>query len=69
LAELLPPMLERDGVHWRVVVQDEDTVFTRFVSARWNEVLNPNSLRAPHPWRLRALRQRPSVRDPRERPH
>ncbi len=39
----LPPMLQRDGVHWRVVVQDEDTVFTRFVSPHWNEVLNPNS--------------------------
>jgi hypothetical protein len=42
-ADLLPPMLERDGAHWRVVVQDEDTVFTRFVSPHWNEVLNPNS--------------------------
>ena len=39
----LPPMLQRDGPHWRVVVQDEDTVFTRFVSPHWNEVLNPNS--------------------------
>ena len=39
----LPPMLQRDGAHWRVVVQDEDTVFTRFVSPHWNEVLNPNS--------------------------
>jgi len=38
----LPPMLQRDGEHWRVVVQDEDTVFTRFVSPHWNEVLNPN---------------------------
>jgi len=39
----LPPMLQRDGEHWRVAVQDEDTVFTRFVSPHWNEVLNPNS--------------------------
>lgn len=39
----LPPMLQRDGEHWRVVVQDEDTLFTRFVSPHWNEVLNPNS--------------------------
>ena len=39
----LPPMLQRDGEHWRVVVQDPDTVFTRFVSPHWNEVLNPNS--------------------------
>ena len=39
----LPPMLQRDGAHWRMVVQDEDTVFTRFVSPHWNEVLNPNS--------------------------
>jgi hypothetical protein len=39
----LPPMLQRDGEHWRVVVQDEDTVFTRFISPHWNEVLNPNS--------------------------
>jgi Ankyrin repeats (many copies)/Ankyrin repeats (3 copies) len=39
----LLPMLQRDGEHWRVVVQDEDTVFTRFVSPHWNEVLNPNS--------------------------
>jgi hypothetical protein len=42
-ADLLPPMLERDGAHWRVVVHDDDTVFTRFVSPHWNEVLNPNS--------------------------
>lgn len=43
----LPPMLQREGEHWRVAAQDaeqdEDTVFTRFVSAHWNEVLNPNS--------------------------
>lgn len=38
-----PPLLQRDGEHWRVAVQDEGTVFTRFVSAHWNEVLNPNS--------------------------
>ena len=50
-AALLPPMLQRDGQHWRVVVQDEDTVFTRFVSPHWNEVLNPNS--------YLALRRRP----------
>jgi hypothetical protein len=36
-------MLQRDGPYWRVVVQHEDTVFTRFVSPHWNEVLNPNS--------------------------
>lgn len=42
-AAQLPPMLQHDGEHWRVVVQDEDTVFTRFVSPHWNEVLNPNS--------------------------
>jgi len=35
-------MLQHDGTHWRVVVEDEDTVFTRFVSPHWNEVLNPN---------------------------
>ena len=40
---LLAPMLQRDGPYWRVVVQEEDTVFTRFVSPHWNEVLNPNS--------------------------
>jgi hypothetical protein len=40
---LLPPMLQRVGPHWRVAVQDEDAVFTRFVSPHWNEVLNPNS--------------------------
>jgi hypothetical protein len=40
---LLPPLLERDGPYWRLAVHDEDTVFTRFVSAHWNEVLNPNS--------------------------
>jgi hypothetical protein len=40
---VLAPMLQRDGEHWRVAVQDEDTVFTRFVSPHWNEVLNPNS--------------------------
>ena len=38
-----PPMLQREGGHWRVAVREEDTVFTRFVSAHWNEVLNPNS--------------------------
>jgi cytohesin len=41
--QLLPPMLQREGPHWRVVVQGEDTVFTRFVTPHWNEVLNPNS--------------------------
>ena len=40
---LLPPMLQREGPYRRVVVQEEDTVFTRFVSAHWNEVLNPNT--------------------------
>lgn len=40
---LLRPMLQRDGAHWRVDVHDEDTVFTRFVTPHWNEVLNPNS--------------------------
>lgn len=40
---LLAPMLQRDGDHWRVAVQDPDSVFTRFVSPHWNEVLNPNS--------------------------
>jgi hypothetical protein len=40
---VLPPMLVREGEHWRIAVQDEDTVFTRFVSPHWNEVLNPNS--------------------------
>ncbi len=39
----LPSMLQREGPHWRVVVQGEDTVFTRFVTPHWNEVLNPNS--------------------------
>ena len=39
---LRPPMLQRDGPYWRVVVADEDTVFSAFVSPHWNEVLNPN---------------------------
>lgn len=40
---LRAPMLQRDGPYWRVVVTDPDTVFSAFVSAHWNEVLNPNS--------------------------
>jgi hypothetical protein len=40
---MLPPMLQRDGAHWRVTVRDDATVFSRFVTPHWNEVLNPNS--------------------------
>lgn len=42
-ATLRPAMLQRDGPHWRVVVSDEDRVFTAFVTPHWNEVLNPNT--------------------------
>lgn len=37
------PMLQRDGVHWRVAADDSHTLFSAFVSPHWNEVLNPNS--------------------------
>jgi len=40
---LRPPMLQLDGPYWRVTVEDEDTVFSAFVSPHWNEVLNPNT--------------------------
>ena len=40
---LRPAMLQRDGLYWRVMVADEDTVFSAFVSPHWNEVLNPNT--------------------------
>lgn len=40
---LRPPLLLRDGVHWRVAAADVNTLFSDFVSPHWNEVLNPNS--------------------------
>ena len=51
----LPPMLQLDGERWRVVLQDEDTAFTRFVSPHWNEVLNPNSYLAYVGARVRSV--------------
>jgi hypothetical protein len=39
----LAPMLQRDGPHWRVAVRHETLAFSVFVSAHWNEVLNPNT--------------------------
>jgi hypothetical protein len=41
--KLLPPMLQREGPHWRLAIEDEAAVFTAFVSPHWNEVLNPNT--------------------------
>ena len=52
---LRPPMLQRDGPYWRVVVADEDTVFSAFVSPHWNEVLNPNTYLAYVGQRVRSV--------------
>jgi hypothetical protein len=54
-AVLLPPMLQREGPYWRMTLQDEDRLFTRFVSAHWNEVLNPNSYLAYVGARMRSV--------------
>ena len=50
-----PPMLRRDGPYWRVAVDDEDSVFTVFVSLHWNEVLNPNTYLAYVGRRVRSV--------------
>ena len=50
-----PPLLRRDGVHWRVVADDGDAVFSAFVSPHWNEVLNPNDYLSYVGWRVRTL--------------
>jgi hypothetical protein len=41
-ARTLPPMLERDGPHWRVAARPESDFFTVYFTPHWNEVLNPN---------------------------
>ena len=38
----LPPMLVREGAHWRVQMQSGAMRFTAFITPHWNEVLNPN---------------------------
>lgn len=51
----LPPMLQRDGPHWRVVLRHEAMAFTVFVTPHWNEVLNPNTYLSYVGERVRSL--------------
>ena len=52
---LLPPLLVRDGPYWRENGPWGPDLFTRHVSAHWNEVLNPNRYLAYVAWRLRTV--------------
>jgi hypothetical protein len=51
----LPPMLERDGPHWRVAAQPDSDFFTVFFTPHWNEVLNPSRFVGYTAGRIRTL--------------
>ncbi len=54
-ARTLPPMLERDGPHWRVAARADSDFFTAFITPHWNEVLNPSRFVGYTAGRIRSL--------------
>ncbi len=42
-ARVMPPMLVRDGPYWKLQIRPDSDFFTAFISAHWNEALNPNA--------------------------
>ena len=54
-ARTLPPILERDGPHWRVVARPDSDFFTVYFTPHWNEVLNPSRFVGYTAGRIRTL--------------